>query len=143
MYFEHKTGVTTLYPLKQSSYRMSKPVRKKKSIARRILKVFMITLGCFLLPITIAVVLLFTQQQRITNMAVDELNKQFKGSFSIQKSSIDLLKNWPNVSIALHELRFFSDKTQTGTPIYQAEKLYVGFSLPDIFRQQYNVRRNK
>jgi hypothetical protein len=101
----------------------------------------MITTGCFLLLVTIAVVLLFTQQQRITNLAVDELNKQFKGSFSIKKSSIDLFKNWPNVSIALHELRFFSDKTQTGTPIYQAEKLYVGFSLPDILQQRYNVRR--
>jgi phosphoglycerate-specific signal transduction histidine kinase len=116
---------------------MSKSVLKKKSIAKRILKAFMITTGCFLLLVTIAVVLLFTQQQRITNLAVDELNKQFKGSFSIKKSSIDLFKNWPNVSIALHELRFFSDKTQTGTPIYQAEKLYVGFSLPDILQQRY------
>lgn len=120
---------------------MSKPARKKKSVAKRILRAFLIASGSFLLLLIIAVVLLFTQQQRITNMAIDELNKQFKGAFAIQKSSIDLFKNWPNVSIALHELRFFPDKSKTGTPIYEVEKLYVGFSLPDIFKQRYNVRR--
>lgn len=120
---------------------MSMPEKKKRSIAKRILRALMIVTGSFLLLVIIAVVLLFTQQQRITNMAVEELNKQFKGAFAIKKSSIDLFRNWPNVSIALHELRFFPDKSQTGTPIYEAEKLYVGFSLPDIFRQQYNVRR--
>lgn len=129
------------YTLLNSPDRMSKPARKKKNIARRILKALLITAGSFLLLIVIAVVLLMTQQQRITNMAVEELNKQFKGAFSIQKSSIDLLKNWPNVSIALHELKFFADKTKSGSPIYQVDKLYVGFSLPDILQQQYNVRR--
>lgn len=122
---------------------MTKPVKekKKKSLVRRIFKGCMIGFGILIALVVVAVVVLFTQQERITRMAIDELNKQFKGAVTIQRSNINLTKNFPNISIALNELKFYPDKTLTGKPIYELEKLYVGFSLPDILNQQYNVRR--
>ncbi|WEK36316.1 MAG: AsmA-like C-terminal region-containing protein [Candidatus Pseudobacter hemicellulosilyticus] len=120
---------------------MAVPGKKKRSIKKRIFRGLLIFLAIFFVLIGVAVLLLFTQQERITRMAIDELNKQFKGAITLERSNINLVENFPNVSVALHGVQFFPDKSRTGRPIYQLEHLYVGFSLPDIFKQQYNVRR--
>jgi hypothetical protein len=85
-------------------------------------------------------IVLSTQQQRIVNVVVGKLNKQFKGELSIEESQISLFKNFPYVSVALHNGRFFPDKTKKGKPIYEFDRLYVGFSLPELLQQHYNVR---
>lgn len=85
------------------------------------------------------IILLSTQQQRLVNLAVEKLNKQFKGELEIGESTISLFKNFPAVSIVLHNSRFYSDKTKKGNPIAQFDKLYVGFSMADILNQQYNI----
>lgn len=89
----------------------------------------------------VGLIVLFTQQQRLVNLAVAEVNKQFKGELTIETSSISPFKNFPYVSVALHEVRFFPTKATTGKPLAEIGRLYVGFSLPDILQQQYNVRR--
>lgn len=84
-------------------------------------------------------VILSTQQTRLVNLAVDQLNTQFKGELSIEESSISLFKNFPAISIALHNGKFFADKTKAGKPIAQFDRLYVGFNLRDLLNQKYNV----
>ena len=86
-------------------------------------------------------IVLTTQQQRLVNLAVAQLNRKFKGELLIEKSSISLLKNFPYVSIALHNGRFFADKTEKGKPIAQFDRLYAGFSLPELLAQNYNIRK--
>lgn len=108
---------------------------------KRILRILIITVSSFLLLVTIATIVLFTQQQRITAMAIAELNKQFKGELSVSNSNITLFKNFPNISIALHDVRFFPDKSRRGQPLYEVEHLYVGFSLPGLLSGKYHVRR--
>jgi hypothetical protein len=82
-----------------------------------------------------------TQQQRLVNLALEKLNKQINGELSIEESSISLFKNFPYVSVALHNGRFFADKTKTGKPIGQFDRLYAGFSLSELLNQNYKVRR--
>ncbi|MCD9014836.1 AsmA family protein [Parachryseolinea silvisoli] len=89
----------------------------------------------------VGLIVLLTQQQRLVNLAVAAVNKQFKGELAIETSSISPFKNFPYVSVALHEVRFFPTKATTGKPLAEIGRLYVGFSLPDILQQQYNVRR--
>ena len=89
----------------------------------------------------VAFAILSTQQHRLVALAVEKLNEQFKGELSIEASSINLFKNYPNVSIALHNGRFFSDKTKRGKPIAQFDVLYVGFSVSDLINKNYNVRK--
>ncbi|WP_341836585.1 AsmA-like C-terminal region-containing protein [Chitinophaga pollutisoli] len=108
---------------------------------KRVFRVLIITVAVFLLLIAAAAIVLFTQQQRITAMAVAELNKQFKGELSVGSSNITLFKNFPNISIALHDVRFFPDKSRRGQPLYEVEHLYVGFSLPGLLSGKYHVRR--
>jgi hypothetical protein len=84
-------------------------------------------------------IILSTQQERLVNLAIGELNKQFRGELVISESTVSLFKNFPDVSIVLHKGRFFYDKTKKGTPIAQFDKLYVGFSMNDILNQRYNI----
>lgn len=106
--------------------------------------IFRISLSLIILVLLLvgtAVVVLVTQQQRLVNLAVTELNKQFKGELTIGKSNISPFRHFPYISIALHDVRFYPDKQRKGKPVYEVGRLYAGFSLPDIFRQQYNVKR--
>ncbi|MGX5818736.1 hypothetical protein ACWKWU_11100 [Chitinophaga lutea] len=108
---------------------------------KKIWKVARIVLLIFVGIIAAAVIILYTQQKRLTAFAISELNKQFKGELTVESSNIAPFQNFPNISIALHGIRFYDNKSQKGQPLYQVEHLYAGFSLPDIFRNQYNVRR--
>ncbi|UYQ95656.1 hypothetical protein MKQ68_11135 [Chitinophaga horti] len=114
---------------------------KANKLRKRVLKGLLIAAISFAAIIGLAAILLFTQQQRLTNLAITELNKQFKGELTIERSNIDLFKNFPYVSIGLHAVKFYGNKQRNGKPIYQLEHAYAGFSLPDIFKGKYNVRR--
>lgn len=107
---------------------------------KKIIRLLLIIIGVFLLLVTIAGGILYSQQERLTQMAVKELNKEFAGELVIDRSSISPFSNFPYISIALHDVRFFADKKMKGTPLYQVERLYVGFSLPDVLQQHYNAR---
>lgn len=115
--------------------RISFPAKK------RIVRFLLVTISVFLFLVLSAVVILYTQQRRITAMAISELNKQFPGELTVEKSNIDLLRNFPNISIALHGVHFYGDKSRKGKPLYQVDHVYAGFSLTGLFRGNYNVRR--
>jgi hypothetical protein len=108
----------------------------KKWVVRPLL-IIIVSLGVL---VATGFLILSTQQERLVNLAVAELNKQLKGELVIEDSRISLFKNFPYVSVALHNGRFFADKTNQGKPICQFDRLYVGFSLPDLLEQKYNAK---
>lgn len=100
-----------------------------------------------LLPVILLIVLigaslaiLYSQQQRLVQMAIKELNKQFPGELVVGSSNVTPFQNFPYVSIGLQNVQFYATKQKTGVPIYQAERMYVGFSLPDVLKQKYRVK---
>lgn len=109
-------------------------------IRKRILRIVLIPIVILIILIGVAIGVLYTQQQRLINLAIKELNKQLPGELVIEGSTISPFQNFPYISIGLKNVRFFATKQQTGRPMYQLEKLFVGFSLPDILQQKYNVK---
>jgi hypothetical protein len=107
---------------------------------KRILRILLIPIAILIILAGIAVGVLYSQQQRLINLAIKELNKQLPGELVIGGSMISPFQNFPYISIGLKDVKFFATKQQTGRPMYQLEKLYVGFSLPDILQQKYNVK---
>ena len=89
----------------------------------------------------IAFIVVSTQQERIVNLAVAKLNQHFKGELTIGESSISLFRHFPHVSVVLHEGRFYADKTKQGSPITQFDELYIGFSVPDLLKQDLKVNK--
>ncbi|HEX8060936.1 MAG TPA: AsmA-like C-terminal region-containing protein [Cyclobacteriaceae bacterium] len=110
-------------------------------IKKWILRPLIIVLVSLVLLIGIGVSILYTEHDRIVNIALDKLNKQFQGELVIETTSISLFKHFPSVGVALHEATLYPDKTKSGTPIFSVEKLYVGVSIPDLFDKKYNIRR--
>ena len=62
---------------------------------RKTIRLLLIVTGIFLLLMTIARGILYSQQERLTRLAVNELNRQFAGELVIERSSIFPFSNFP------------------------------------------------
>ena len=107
---------------------------------KRLFRFIGLPLLILLILIGIAITLLVTQQERLVHMGVKDLNEKFAGRLEIEGSDISVFQHFPYISIGLKNIKFFANKTDTARPIYQAERLYVGFGLVDILRQKYRVK---
>jgi hypothetical protein len=85
-------------------------------------------------------IVISTQQHRLVNLVIAELNEQYKGEIIIEKSKISLFKNFPYVSVVLHNGRIYPDKTKKEKPISEFKRLYVGFSLRELLQENYNIK---
>lgn len=113
----------------------------KSKLSRRILRSALIVLISFASLVGISILVLMTQQQRLVNLGIGQLNKQIKGELTVQGSNISLFKNFPYVSIALDHARLFPDKSGKEQALVLLDRLYVGFSLTDIIQQKYAIKR--
>lgn len=110
--------------------------RLKKWVVRP----FLILLIVILAAGGVGFVVLTTQQERLVSIAIKEFNKQFKGELTVEGSRIALFENFPYVSVALKHGAFFPTKDRKSPPQFVFEKLYAGFSIQDIWNQQYNLK---
>src|SRR5262249_19550908 len=116
----------------------SKPMKPKTR--KRLLRFIFIPVIVLVLLVGVAFALLYSQQQRLVGLAVKELNKKFPGELAIGGIEFSLFQNLPYISIALNKVQFYPNKQPGTAPIYEAERLYVGFSLPDVLKQRYRVK---
>jgi hypothetical protein len=108
----------------------------KKWLVRPLL---VIIISCGALA-ALAFIVVSTQQERLVSMVVRQLNEHTRGELVIEESQISLFRNFPYVSISLHNGQLFPDKTEKSKPICQFDQLYIGFSLRELMQQHYNVR---
>lgn len=118
------------------------PAKKKwLAVKKWILKPLLVVVVSAVLLVGIGIGVLYTQHDRIVNMALSEVNKQLRGELTVESTSISLFKHFPSVGVALHGATLYADKTKSGEPIFKFEKLFVGVSIPDLMDERYNVRR--
>jgi hypothetical protein len=109
-------------------------------VRKWIVRPLVVLITLFAAVVAIIFIILSTQQQRLVNLALEEVNQQFKGEVTIGDSEISLLKTFPYVSVVLHDGKFYPDKSKSQKPIYEFRRLYVGFNLAELLREEYNVR---
>ena len=107
---------------------------------KRLFRLIGLPLLIILILMGIAITLLFTQQERLVRIGVKDLNEKIPGRLEIGGSDISVFQHFPYISIGLIHVKFYPDKTDTARAIYEAERLYVGFGLPDILRQRYHAK---
>ena len=107
---------------------------------KRLIRFILFPIVGLLILIGIAIAILYSQQQRLVNLAVEELNKRLPGELTVGGSELSLFQNFPYISIGLNKVQFYPNKQPGTLPIYEADRLYVGFSLPDVLQQRYRVR---
>ncbi|HVU96279.1 MAG TPA: AsmA family protein [Puia sp.] len=107
---------------------------------KRILRWTLIPIFLLILLVGIAAGILYTQQERLVRLAVTELNKKLPGELVVGGSDLSLVQNFPYISIGLKNVKLLPTKISGVTPIYEAERMFVGFSIKDILNQQYHVK---
>jgi len=112
----------------------------KPKARKRLIRFLLLLPISLVLLLVIASAILYFQQHRLVILAIKELNKQLKGELVIRGSNVSAIENFPYVSIRLNKVQFYDGKQRTGKLIYEAERMYIGFSLPDILKQKYNVK---
>ncbi len=112
----------------------------KPKARKRLIRFILLLPASLVLLLVIAFTILYYQQDRLVTLAIKELNKKLQGELVVGGSSISAIENYPYVSIRLNNVQFYDGKQSTGKPIYEAERMYIGFSLPDILKQKYNVK---
>lgn len=111
--------------------------RIKKWIVRPLL----ILVAVVATVVALGMLILSTQQDKLVKLAVKEVNMRLKGELAIDESSISLVKHFPYVSIALHNARLYAHKGSTEKPLLSVERIYAGFSVPDLLDGRHTVRR--
>lgn len=118
------------------------PAKKKwLAVKRWILKPLLVAVVSALLLVGIGIAVLYTQHDRIVNIALSKINKQLRGELAIETTSISLFKHFPSVGVALHGATLYADKTKAGDPIFRFEKLFIGVSISDLMNERYNIQR--
>jgi uncharacterized protein involved in outer membrane biogenesis len=112
----------------------------KPKARKKLLRFLLLPPLSLLLLLIVAISILYFQQQRLVSLAIKELNKKLQGELVIGGSNISAFENFPYVSIRLNNVQFYDAKQKTGKPIYEAERMFIGFSLPDILKQNYRVK---
>ena len=107
---------------------------------KRLFRLIGLPILTLLILICIAIGLLFTQQQRLVRLAVSDLNAKLPGRLEVNGSEISVFQHFPYISIGLQNVKFFPNKADSAKALYEAERLYIGFSLADILRQKYHVK---
>lgn len=112
----------------------------KSKTRKRLVRFLLIPFLILVLLLGVAFTILLTQQDRLVKLAVKELNKKLPGALLVEGSNISLFQNFPYISIRLNNVRFYATKSTAGKPLFTAERVFAGFSLPDILQQNYKVK---
>ncbi|HCS20919.1 MAG TPA: hypothetical protein DIW47_10245 [Bacteroidetes bacterium] len=97
-------------------------------------------LGVLVLPVLVALVLLWNYQSEIVDYVKQELRERYGMNTSIKKSQIKIFADWPNASLLLHEidlrdtLDLFSDK-----PFVKAEEIRISLNLIPLLKKEFNL----
>ncbi|GAB4128687.1 MAG: hypothetical protein OHK0045_20530 [Raineya sp.] len=109
------------------------------------LKKIAIILFAIVLILTLAIAgaswYLYRNQDVIAKYVLSELNDIQKGYTTLERLEVDLLTNFPYISIDLHHLAFYPSKADTLKPISYLEDVYLGFNYTDIIAGNYKIKK--
>ena len=87
-------------------------------------------------------VVLVIKEKDIYQYALKELNSNQVGETVIKDIRISPFRAFPYISVDLKEVSFYPDKDyEEDDPIYHFDDVYIGFSLWDILRGKFNVKK--
>ncbi len=112
----------------------------KRKTRTKLVRLILFPILALVILVIVAIAILYSQQQRLVGLAVKELNEKLPGELVIGGTDISLFQNFPYISIGVNRVRFYASKDTTDKPLYEAERMFVGFSLPDILKGKYRVK---
>lgn len=100
-----------------------------------------LALGILLIAlVTTVLVMLYANQKKITQWAIEEINQDFEGHLEIADSKISLFHDFPFLDVDLKEVKFYSAKEKRDKPIYEVNHLFLGFRWLDLLQSKFDVQ---
>ena len=97
-------------------------------------------LGILVLPILLAVIVLWKYHGEIIQYVKLEVRNQYGMNTDIKESDITIFSDWPNASLVLHEIHLrdtldiFNDK-----PFLKAEEIRLSLNLIPLLQKEFNL----
>lgn len=107
-----------------------------------VVKILSILIGVFLIGFVALVILVYNKQETVVKQLLQEVNQQIPGKLSIEQSKINIVENFPYISIDLKETRLFENKQDTCS-ILVINDFYVGFDLMDLIYGRFIIKKVK
>lgn len=114
-------------------------MRKKVSL---LVKIISIIIGVFIAGFVALVILVYNKQETVVRQLLQEVNQQIPGKLSIEQSKINIVENFPYISIDLKETHIFENKNDT-SPILNISDFYIGFDFIDLINGQFIIKKVK
>lgn len=97
----------------------------------------------FLLPVFLfitALGIVYFNQDKIVQTALDELNHSFSGTLRVKDSHISPFHNFPYISVDLENIVLFESHDTLAAPILEIRDAYVGFDLWTIISGKFQIK---
>ncbi len=118
----------------------------KKSIFKRIVKVFFYLIITGIIICVSLVSLLFIYQDDVKKVLLGEINKHLKAEVKIDPKNIDLtiLKTFPDCSMEFKDVLMLEAlQIKKRDTLLFAKQLNLHFSISDLWRKKYNIKKIK
>ncbi len=110
-------------------------MKKWKFWKRSILGVFI----TFLTIISIAIIILVWQQDRVVQNIVNGFNDDFQGAIVIGDTDISPFANFPFISVVIESVQVYEDKADMFAPILDVSHISLGFNFLALLRGNLKV----
>jgi len=106
-------------------------------------KIIVIILAVLFFLLTAAVVLAFVFENRIADIVLNQLYKNTRVEVRHRDISFSLLRKFPLASLQVNNIEADGLSADTGTaqPLLRADMIFLQFSILDIFRNNYTIRK--
>ncbi len=81
-----------------------------------------------------------SNQSEIIKEEIAKLNQEHKGLINVGDSKLSLFSNFPYVSIKVFDVEVFETKEDNAPLIMDVKDIYIGFSLVDIIKGNYDIQ---
>lgn len=116
--------------------------RKLPKVLRRILRVLLIVFASILFLIGIAVLLGYVYEDRVKQYAIEQLNKQLNSEIKVGEIDLSLIRKFPFASLTFTDVTAKDAiKTHSKGNLLKADKVFLQFSIWDLFDQNYRIKR--
>jgi hypothetical protein len=98
----------------------------------------------FLLPLVligVAVAYVYQNQESIVQTELETINRGYQGKLSIGSTDIAPFKNFPYVSIGLHDVKVAESKDQNANSILEVKDVYIGLTITDLLFGKIDIKK--
>jgi hypothetical protein len=107
------------------------------------LRLLLVAVGFPLLVILLAVSILINRQDEVVQEVISHANADFAGKVRLRDSHLDLVHNFPYISIDLDDLEVFESKDTTCDPLLHVVDAFLGFDLWTVLSGRMEISEIK